>query len=265
RFLDKAAVVTKEEEVNFDGSPAKTWSLCSIQQVEEAKCVLRILPILLTDIVYRIGVDPQYVVFQALQSDRRLPFTDFQIPAASFGIFAILSLTLWIPIFDRVIMPWMRRIRRGEGLSPLHRIGFGILITVIESVVAGAVEGHRKASETPMSAMWFVPQLLLAGVSEAFYAIGLIEFFYKEFPENMRSIAGASYFVGSALGSYSYSLLITVVHRLTKNSSGGEWLPEDLDKGRLDYFYYFIAGLCSMNFLYFYLCAKSYRYKGTSG
>ncbi|EPS63172.1 hypothetical protein M569_11615 [Genlisea aurea] len=265
RFLDKAAVVTKEEEVNFDGSPAKTWRLCSVQQVEEAKCVLRILPILLTVIVYTIGVNPQYMVFQALQSDRRLPFTDFQIPAATFSIFAMLSLTLWIPIYDRVIMPQMRRIRRGQGLNALHRIGFGILITVIESLVAGAVEGHRKASATPMSAMWFVPQLLLGGVAEAFYAIGLIEFFYKEFPENMRSLAGASYFVGNALGNYSYSLLITVVHRLTKNSSGGEWLPEDLNKGRLDYFYYFLAGLCSMNFLYFYLCEKSYRYKATSG
>ncbi|KAK1315258.1 putative peptide/nitrate transporter [Acorus calamus] len=35
RFLDKAAVVTIEDQINPDGSPADPWRLCSLQQVEE--------------------------------------------------------------------------------------------------------------------------------------------------------------------------------------------------------------------------------------
>ncbi|KAJ6754209.1 TRANSPORTER putative-RELATED [Salix purpurea] len=38
RCLDKAAVITDENQVNLDGSANNPWKLCSIQQVEEVKC-----------------------------------------------------------------------------------------------------------------------------------------------------------------------------------------------------------------------------------
>ena len=47
RFLDKAAVVVEYDSEVDDasgGCPRDPWLLCSLQQVEEAKCVLRIMP-----------------------------------------------------------------------------------------------------------------------------------------------------------------------------------------------------------------------------
>lgn len=114
-----------------------------------------------------------------------------------------------------------------------------------------------------MSAMWLVPQLAMGGLAEALNAIGQLEFYYKEFPENMRSIAGAFFFTGNALSNYTYSFLISTVHRMTAKDSTGNWLPEDLNEGRLDYFYYLMAALCALNFCYFLVCASWYRYKGT--
>ncbi|KAK6153368.1 hypothetical protein DH2020_013007 [Rehmannia glutinosa] len=263
-FLDKAAIITPEDHIKPDGSAENPWNLCSIQQIEEAKCVIRVIPISLTAILYHIGVQQQYIVFQALQSDRHLGNTGFQIPAASYVVFAMLGLTLWVPLYDRVIVPFMRRITKHEsGITVLQRMGIGLFITIIESLVGAFVEERRRASVSSMSAMWLVPQLALGGLAEAFNAIGQLEFYYKQFPENMRSIAGAFFFCGSAVSSYVYSFLISVVHRTTEGASGGNWLPEDLNEGRLDYFYYLVAVLCALNFGYFVVCARWYRYKGT--
>lgn len=75
----------------------------------------------------------------------------------------------------------------------------------------------------------------------------------------MRSIAASFFFVGMAGSSYLSSFLTSVVH---KTSS---WLAEDLNKGKLDSFYYLIAGLEILNLGYFLVCAKWYKYKGRAG
>ncbi|KAG8379096.1 hypothetical protein BUALT_Bualt07G0052600 [Buddleja alternifolia] len=277
-FLDKAAIISPEDQIKPDGSASNPWNLCTMQHVEEAKCVLRVIPISLTAIIYHIGAQQQYIVFQALQSDRHLGSTGFQIPAASYVIFAMLSLALWVPIYDRFIVPFMRKVtKKGGGITILQRIGIGLFITIIESLIGAFVEERRRSLAlrrggpatggaggivSPMSSMWLVPQLALGGLAEAFNAIGQIEFYYKQFPENMRSIAGAFFFCGSAVSNYVYSFLISTVHRKTMNARTGNWLPEDLNEGRLDYFYYLVAAMCALNFCYFLVCANWYRYKG---
>lgn len=137
-------------------------------------------------------------------------------------------------------------------------------------LVSGAVEDHRrslaltrptigvvphKGAVSSMSGHWLIPQLVLAGISEAFTVIGQIEFFYKQFPENMRSFAGSFLFCGFAISSYLTSFLISIIHE------SSNWLAEDLNKGRLDYFYYLIAALEVFNLGYFLVCSKWYRYK----
>ncbi|KAL7115130.1 hypothetical protein ACP275_04G165400 [Erythranthe tilingii] len=269
RFLDKAAIITAEDKINPDGSPSNPWNLCSTQQIEDAKCVLRVIPVSLTAIFYHIGAQQQYIVFQALQSDRHLGNTGFQIPAASYIVFAMLSLTMWVPLYDRIVVPLLRKITKREGgITILQRMGIGIFLTIVTSLVGAVVEERRRSQVAPgssvssMSAMWLAPQLALSGFAEAFNAIGQIEFYYKQFPENMRSVGGAFYFCGSAASNYVYSFLISVVHRMSEGNRSGNWLPEDLNKGRLDYFYYLVAVLCALNFGYFLVCASWYRYKG---
>lgn len=276
RFLDKAAIRTAEDQINPNGSQSNPWQLCSMQQIEEVKCILRVLPIWAASILYQVGEKQQYIVFQAMQSDRRLASTNFQIPPATYSVFTMLTLTIWLPIYDRIIVPSLRRITKKEGgITILQRIGIGIFLTIIESLVSAFVEQKRRGmalshpgAHSPrgdvssMSALWLVPQLCIAGLAEGFSAIGQVEFFYKQFPENMRSIAGSLFFCGMAAAGYLNGFLITGLHRMTEGSPSGNWLPEDLNKGRLDYFYYLVAGLCALNFCYFVVSAHWYRYKG---
>ncbi|OIT04901.1 PREDICTED: protein NRT1/ PTR FAMILY 2.11-like [Nicotiana attenuata] len=280
RFLDKAAIVTQEDQIKSDGSAANQWNLCSLQQVEEAKCVVRVIPIWAAAIVYHVGIiqQQQFVVFQALQSNRHLGNSNFQIPAATYTIFSMLSLTLWLPIYDRIIVPLLRRLTGKEGgITILQRMGIGIFLIVVSSLVSAFIEERRRKlvftnpavgvhSErglvSSMSALWLVPQLSLAGLAEAFCAIGQVEFYYKQFPENMRSIAGSFFFLGMAASSYLNSFLISIVHHTTEKAKTGNWLPEDLNKGRLDYFYFLITALGIINVVYFIICARWYKYKG---
>lgn len=116
-----------------------------------------------------------------------------------------------------------------------------------------------------MSAFWLIPQLSLAGFAESFTSIGLVEFYYKQFPENMRSVAGAFFFCGMAASSYLNGFLVMVIHRTTEGAATGNWLPEDLNKGRLDYFYFLITVMGVLNLGYFLVCSRWYRYKESGG
>ncbi|KAL7161513.1 hypothetical protein ACSBR2_042056 [Camellia fascicularis] len=274
RFLNKAAIITIEDQIKPDGSAANPWRLCSIQQVEEVKCVLRVLPIWAAGTVYSVSLVQQqtFLVFQALQSDRRLGNTGFLIPVASYNVFQMLSLTIWIPIYDRLIVPMLRKLTKKEdGITILQKMGVGMVIAVFTMIVSAIVEKERrtlaltrptlgieprKGEISSMSGWWLIAQLTLTGFSEAFTIIGQVEFFYKQFPENMRSIAGSFLFCGFALSSYLSSFLVSIVHRATGGVGKRNWLLEDLNKGRLDYFYYLIAGLEVLNLGYFIVCAK---------
>ncbi|KAH7550366.1 hypothetical protein JRO89_XS13G0178700 [Xanthoceras sorbifolium] len=281
RCIDKAAILTPEDQINQDGSPANPWRLCSMQQVEELKCLLRVMPIWAAALIYHVAIVQQqtFVVFQAQQTDRRLGKSNFKVPAASYTVFLMLSMTLWIPIYDRIIVPSLKKLTGKEGgITLLQRISIGIVLSIITMLISGLVEERRRTialtrptvgieprrgAISSMSGMILVPQLALAGLAEAFSAIGQVEFYYKQFPENMRTIAGSIYYCGVAGSSYVSSLLITVVHQTTEGSATGNWLPEDLNKGRLDYFYYMIAALGFLNLIYFLVCARWYQYKGT--
>jgi len=283
RFLDKAAILTTEDQIMSNGSAATPWRLCSLQQVEEVKCLLRVIPIWASALLYYIGLIQQqtYVVFQALQSNRGLGNTNFKIPAASYAIFSMLGLTIWIPIYDRLIVPWLAKHTKKEGgITILQKMGVGMALGIVTMLISGIVEERRRAlaisspigvdsrsnvNVSSLSALWLAPQLILIGISEAFTIIAQIELYYKQFPENMRSIGGSLSFVGVAVSSYLSGFLISMVHQITKKSACGDWLPEDLNKGRLDLFYYLVAALGVINMGYFIVCAKWYKYKGNDG
>ncbi|GAA0158692.1 transporter [Lithospermum erythrorhizon] len=281
RFLNKASIITLDDEINLDGSASNPWGLCSIQQVEEVKCVVKVIPIWFSCVIYHIVLVQMhtYSIFQALQTDRSLTsHRNFKIPAASFPVFSMLSLTLWIPIYDRVMLPRARKVTKTEdGITILQKIGSGILLAIVTMIVSGLVEHKRKYIGTTqptlgaeprkgaisaMSSYWLVPQFTIAGISEGFTVIGQVEFYYKQFPENMRSFGGSFLFCGFAVASYLHSFLASVIVKITENATSNNWLPEDLNKGRLDYFYYMVAILELLNFVNFLVSAKWYKYKG---
>ncbi|KAL1334082.1 hypothetical protein AAHE18_11G150800 [Arachis hypogaea] len=233
RFLDKAAIMTPQDQLNPNGSAADPWSLCSMQQVEEVKCLLRVLPIWVSSILYFVVIVQQHtvVVFQALISDRRIGSSNFMIPAASYYVFLMITVAIWLPLYDRKVMPLFQKLtRRDSGITLLQRMGTGIFFSIISMLVSAKVERHRRN-------------------------LALTE------PLGIETRKGV---ISSMSGSsYLSTLLISTVHQITARSATGNWLPEDLNKGRLDNFYCIIAAIEVVNLGYFLICSQWYRYKGT--
>ncbi|XP_028793637.1 protein NRT1/ PTR FAMILY 2.13-like [Neltuma alba] len=273
RSLNKACLIM-EGELNPDGTRVNQWRLTSMQQVEEVKCLARTFPIWAAGILSLTSMAQQgtFTVSQALKMNRRLG-SKFQIPAGSVGVISFLTIGLWVPFYDRFVVPSLRKITKHEGgITLLQRIGIGMVFSILSMIVAGMVEKVRRDSANsnpnplgiaPMSVMWLAPQLILMGMCEAFNIIGQIEFFNRQFPEHMRSIANSLFSCSFAGASYVSTILVTAVHRTTGTQTHPDWLTNDINDGRLDYFYYLIAVIAALNMVYFLLVARQYRYKTT--
>lgn len=271
-FLKKAALVV-DNELKQDGFSANPWRLCTIQQVENVICVIKTLPIWASGGIFLIAVvqEGTFMVSQALKMDRHIG-TKFEMPAGSIKIMSLSIVIIWLPLYDRVIQPALKKITNHEdGIPTLRKIGIGYIFSILCMLVAGFVEQQRRALATvhgeslnevpPISVFWLFPQLMLLGLCEVFGGLGHIEFYNKEFPEKMKSIGNSLAHLCLAGATYLSSLVVGIVHSVTGKHGQPSWLDNDINAGRLDYFYFLVAGLGVINFVYFLFCARGYTYK----
>jgi dipeptide/tripeptide permease len=195
----------------------------------------------------------------------------FEIPAGTVISISFVALTLFIPIYDRLLVPMARRFTGMEsGITLLQRQGVGLVISPISMVVAGIVERKRRNSAlsnggiSPMSVFWLAPQLVLMGIAEAFNAVGQIEFYNKQFPEHMLTLAGSLFFLTLAGANYLSTALANITKKVTSRDGHRSWLTEDINLSKLDYYFYFIALVGVLNLFYFLICAHYYQYKAMS-
>ncbi|KAL9166476.1 hypothetical protein ABFS82_05G031900 [Erythranthe guttata] len=273
RFLDKAAVVTEDDDNLKTPNP---WNLSTVHRVEELKSLIRMGPIWAAGILL-ITASAQQNTFslqQAKSMDRHLT-QSFQIPAASMSVFTQISMLATIVFYDRLFVPLARRFTGlDRGVSFLTRMGIGFVISLLATFAAGFIEIRRKRAAAagglmdrpdaviPISVLWLMPQYCLHGIAESFMSIGHLEFFYDQAPESMRSTATALFWLSISAGSYTSTLLVTLVHKYTARADGSNWLPDNnLNRGKLEYFYWLITLLQLLNLVYYLLCAKFYTLK----
>ncbi|KAL6967638.1 hypothetical protein U1Q18_033447 [Sarracenia purpurea var. burkii] len=275
RFFDKAAVETETESDHKKGSP-DPWRLTSVTQVEELKAIVRLLPIWATGIVFATVYNQMgnMFVLQGQRMDTRVGTSSFHIPPASLGIFDTLSVLFWVPIYDRAIVPFARKLTGNKnGLTQLQRMGIGLFISIFSMISAGVLETVRlrivkrnnyyDLDEMPMSIFWQVPQYFIIGCAEVFTFIGQLEFFYEQAPDAMRSMSSALSLTTVALGNYLSSLLVTIVTSIsTKNGKLG-WIPDNLNYGHVNYFFWLLAVMSVLNLAVFMVVARWYTYKKT--
>jgi solute carrier family 15 (peptide/histidine transporter), member 3/4 len=197
----------------------------------------------------------------------------FTIAPASLSTFEVLTFIAFVPIYDKIIVPSARRFTGNvRGFTELKRMGTGLILSILAMVSAALVETKRLQTaremslvhekvEVPMSILWLVPQYMLIGLAEVFTSIGQIEFFYDQSPDAMRSVCTAFALVTVSLGSYLSSFVLTLVSYFTTRGGKPGWLPDNLNEGRLDLFFWLISVLSLLNFLVFMFCASRYRYK----
>jgi len=111
-----------------------------------------------------------------------------------------------------------------------------------------------------MNIMWQAPVFAVLGAAEVFATIGILEFFYDQSPDGMKSLGNAFAQLSMAAGSYLNSAVLGAVTATTARGGEPGWIPDDLNEGHLDYFFWMMAALGTVNLLHFLHC--SIRYKG---
>ncbi|VAH79974.1 unnamed protein product [Triticum turgidum subsp. durum] len=235
RFLNKACMISNtgnEDLLPGNGAAASERDgngggrrLCTVDQVEQLKSAVRILPIWSSTVFLAQAMSQNYAVLQANEMDRRIGVGQFRVPGCSLTMFNMVTMSLWSGSYDRWIAPALRR-------------------------VTGDPRGLT------------VPQFALMGLAEAFGVIGELEFFYTELPKSMASFSMALLYMAMGVGNLVNSLIVKVVDDASRRGGRTSWLSSDLNAGHYDYYYWLLAGLGAMNFVYFLWCAWKYGEEG---
>ncbi|XP_062225717.1 protein NRT1/ PTR FAMILY 4.3-like [Phragmites australis] len=267
RFLDKACIRAAQQGPNT--KPESPWRLCTVAEVQQAKTLLAVTPVFACTIVFNtvLAQLQTFSVQQGRAMDTALPpgSSSFHIPPASLQAIPYAMLLALVPAYEFLLVPLMKRLTgTRSGITPLQRIGVGLGTVAFSMVAAADVERRRRdaaADGQQMSVLWIVPQFLVFGVSEMFTAVGLIEFFYKQACAGMQAFLTALTYCSYAFGFYLSSVLVSLVNRITaRHGGGGGWLGNnDLNKDRLDLFYWMLAALSVLNFFCYLLCARWYN------
>ncbi|XP_034689370.1 protein NRT1/ PTR FAMILY 8.3-like [Vitis riparia] len=274
KCLDKAAVISDAEIKSGDFS--NPWNLCTVTQVEELKILIRMFPIWATGIVFSAVYAQMSTMFveQGMVMDTTVG--SFTIPPASLSTFDVISVIFWVPVYDRILVPIARKFTGKErGFSELQRMGIGLFLSVLCMSAAALVEIKRLQLATaldlvdedvavPLSILWQIPQYFLLGAAEVFTFIGQLEFFYDQSPDAMRSLCSALSLLTTSLGNYLSAFILTVVTTLTTEDGKTGWIPDNLNEGHLDYYFWLLAGLSFLNLLVYMICAKMYKRKAAS-
>ncbi|KHN44081.1 Putative peptide/nitrate transporter [Glycine soja] len=97
-----------------------------------------------------------------------------------------------------------------------------------------------------------------------FAFVGLLEFFYDQSPDTMKTLGTALSPLYFALGNYLSSFILTMVTYFTTHGGKLGWIPDNLNKGHLDYFFLLLAGLSFLSMLVYIVAAKRYKQTKTS-
>lgn len=270
RFLDKAAIL-EDTPVNPKHNP---WRLATVTRVEETKLVLNIIPIWLASLTTGITLAQATTLFVKQAASMNLKLSDnFTIPPGSVVSVTAIGTLIFVPLYDKVLVPIMRKITGNErGISILRRIAIGLAFSVMVMIVAALVEAKRlrmheqeilRSGETgknTMSVFWLVPQYLILGFGDSFSLVGLQEYFYDQVPDSMRSLGMALYLSVIGVGSFLSSFLITIVDHVTEKN-GKSWIGKDINSSRLDRFYWMLAIINALNLCAYLFLAKRYTYK----
>ena len=266
RVLDRAAL----------RSDTRRLLPCTVTEVEEVKLIIGMIVVWLSTLVpctIWAQVNTLFVK-QGTTMDRHMG-PHFEIPPASLGAFVTLTMLVSVVVYDRVFVKAVRRYTGNpRGITLLKRLGTGMVLQVVTMAVASVIESRRLAyarshgldvtgGQLGLTIFVLLPQFVLMGLSDAFLVVGMLEFFYDQAPEGMKSLGTAMSLTAYGIGNILSSFLLSTVTRITRGR-GNAWVKNNLNASNLDYYYAFLTVLGGVNFVAFLALSTRYRYKAQS-
>lgn len=173
-------------------------------------------------------------------------------------------------------LPKLSSLSIATGFSNLQRIAIGLAMSTLGMAAAALSEKKRLSvakdigrhgsgtSQTlPISVFLLIPQFFLVGSGEAFIYTGQLDFFITQSPKGMKTMSTGLFLTTLSLGFFVSSFLVMVVKKVTGGKDGQGWLADNINYGRLDFFYGLLTILSVINFVAFVICARWYKPRKT--
>ncbi|KAJ1280581.1 hypothetical protein BS78_04G243600 [Paspalum vaginatum] len=265
-FLDKAAIISESDMEEMSEETVSSWKLCTVTQVEELKILLRLLPIWVTSVIVSSAFTQMNTTFIQQGSAMKMSILSVPVEAASMGSFEVVFVLIWVLLNSKVIVPALRGFSSGGDGEPsqLQRMGAGRLLMALAMAVSALLEMKRldgAARGEEITIAWQLPQYFLLAGAEVFCYIAQLEFFFAEAPDTMKSTCTSLALLTIALGSYLSSFIYAIVAAFTATADSPGWIADNLDQGHLDYFFWAMAAMCTLNFVVYSAFAKNYKLK----
>lgn len=183
-------------------------------------------------------------VLQAEKMDRR--FLGFEWLSAQVQAVNAIMILAFIPLFQYVIYPAISRV---FPLTPLRKIGLGLIVTGCSFLVSAWIETQIAAGLTP-NIGWQMPAYALLSAGEVMVSITSLEFAYTQAPKHMKAVVMSLYLLSISAGNAFTAL----VHWFIAN-------PDGTVKLHGAAYYHFYAALSIGCVAIFVLVAKRYREK----
>jgi POT family proton-dependent oligopeptide transporter len=152
----------------------------------------------------------------------------------------------FIPLFQYVIYPTIHRV---FPLTPLRKIGLGLIVTGFSFMISAWIENQIAAGLKP-SIGWQMPAYALLSAGEVMVSITSLEFAYTQAPRAMKAVVMSLYLLSISAGN----LFTALVHIFIENPDGSVKL-----KGAA--YYNFFAWLSIGCVAVFVFVARAYKEK----
>ncbi|XP_061494467.1 solute carrier family 15 member 5 isoform X2 [Rhineura floridana] len=243
---------------NYGGQYSET-------QVESTKSLVRLFPLFAFQILYRICVVqiPSGYYLQTMNSNLNL--NGFLLPIAAMNVISIVPLLILAPVLECLSTCLFHA--KGSGWSPTVCIVAGYASATLSVMVAGFFEVYRKhfplVEQTlsgkvllvsSMPCIHLAPQYILLGLAEALATPTCSLITYKFVPGRIRGIALQALTFFNGAGCIMEAFLVQAAYA----GSQGDWFPNNLNEGKLERFYFFLASLMMINTLGYW--SISHRY-----
>ena len=152
----------------------------------------------------------------------------------------------FIPLFQYVIYPAVSRV---FPLTPLRKIGLGLIVTGLSFVVSGWIETQIAAGLKP-SIGWQMPAYALLSAGEIMVSITSLEFAYTQAPRHMKSVIMSLYLLSISAGNAFTALVHVFIAK-----------PDGTMKLTGSAYYNFFAALSIGCVAVFVFVAKKYQEK----
>ena len=182
------------------------------QQLSDAARALNVLPIFAMLPCFWMLYDQQGSVW-TLQASRMNLHGIMQ--PEQINVLNPMGLFVMIPLFDKVIYPALER--REIDISPLRRMGWGMILVSFAFFISGIVEyaiDYRIQNDlSHITVFWQIPQISLMTVAEIFISVTGLEFAYSVSPDRLKSFVMAAYLMTIAKGDFWGGVLYSTIFR----------------------------------------------------